>query len=483
MGKISRWLPVALLVLYFLTRFSNLLHLPLFNDEAFFIWTAKKIISNPAGNIFINFSDGKEPLFFWIFTIPMKLFFDRALLGGRIFSIVCGLITLLFLWKAAKKLLPQSASILAGLAFVLSPFLLLYQRLATQESFLLAILGYVLYQIVIWSEKPTVKNSLFLGIGIGLALLTKTNSFTFIFFAIPLGWYFLDKKKIEHVWQNIIWVLITTGLLYCLIFLRPESRQIISHNSAYVGLISLTQFIVNLKSAGKWLIEFQGVPLITISLLAPFLVRAKRGLGIALWILAFGPVIAESAVAKIFFPRYFIFSLLPLSLLTGLVFGEISTLAKSILPRYRGLVTLLVTVLIFLPNLQLSWAIINHIETAGLPPIERWQYLTSWPAGYGLEQSANFLKSNGPKTIVVENIMLTYAGLPYFWPGVGERVEVYSWSPEDKIFPDKFRSPKYAGAYFVFDLRQDIPADWPLVKLAAFPKVEGKENISIYRRI
>ena len=62
--------PALILVLYLVSRLTNLLALPIFNDEAFFIWAGRQIAADPVRNIFLNFADGKEPLFFWLFSLP-----------------------------------------------------------------------------------------------------------------------------------------------------------------------------------------------------------------------------------------------------------------------------------------------------------------------------------------------------------------------------------------------------------------------------
>ncbi|MEK7127632.1 MAG: hypothetical protein AAB838_02820, partial [Patescibacteria group bacterium] len=75
------------IVLYLVTRLYNLMDLPLFNDEAFFLWAGRQIRENPLQNIFINFSDGKEPLFFWLYS-PAD-----SLILLRLFSVIFGLLT------------------------------------------------------------------------------------------------------------------------------------------------------------------------------------------------------------------------------------------------------------------------------------------------------------------------------------------------------------------------------------------------------
>ena len=87
---------MLLYLLYLVTRLINLDKLPIFNDEAFFIHAARQIISNPLQNLFFNFSDGKEPFFFWLYTLPVK-FSSDALLGIRLFTVILGFLPLIYL--------------------------------------------------------------------------------------------------------------------------------------------------------------------------------------------------------------------------------------------------------------------------------------------------------------------------------------------------------------------------------------------------
>lgn len=390
---------------YLLTRLYNLMSLPIFNDEAFFLWAGRQIVSNPVKNLFLNFSDGKEPLFFWLYTLPVK-FSPDALLGIRLFTVILGFFTLVYLLKISQKL--SLNSFWVGLAYLVSPFLLFYHRVAMQETLLTFLLVAAIYYFLTNSR-------ILIGVFLGLALLTKTSALALSIFFLPI-----------LIYRKNFLTLIIAGLVFSPVILGFS--QVTNHNSSYFGLISLSQIFVNLKMAARWLWEYQG-PLGLLGMLMP-------------------PVILESLVAKIFFPRYFLFVVPFLILLVVKIFQKKPW----------------ILFLLLIPNVFLSWGIIVDIKQAPLPYIERWQYLESWPSGDGIKETAEFLVLKKAQTVVVEEgIMITQFGLPYYYSTANYVVN-------------------QVGDYYVFDKEQNnFPDNFTLEY--SYLKTGGKEKIRVFRKI
>lgn len=401
-----------LVIIFFLTRFINLSQLPIFNDEAFFIHATRQIVANPSHNLFFNFSDGKEPFFFWLYSLPVAIFPD-ALLGTRIFTGLLGLLGLWYFFKISKKVLSQVGQIIACGLYIFSPFLLFYQRVAMQETLLTTLLIIAVYYLL---ENKKILTGVFMG----LALLTKTTSLAFIIFLLPI-----------IVYRRNFLTIFTALIIYLPIFFGLQN--VISHNSSYIGVIPLSLIVTNFKQAASWLIGYQGI------------------LGVFGLI---GPVMIESAVAKIFFPRYFLF-VVPFILLSTTFF-----LDKI---KHQSL-KVLIFLAVLVPNLFLCLQIIFDIPNAKLPYIERWQYLESWPSGYGIKEVADFLRQQNARKIIVEDIMVTRYGLAYYYPQ-GE----YKTDGESN--------------YYVFDFIQERPKDPSLILKFSYPKVGNKEKIWVYQKL
>jgi hypothetical protein len=223
-----------------------------------------------------------------------------------------------------------------------------------QESMLTFLLTAAMYYLV--------NHRFFLaGIFAGLSLLTKTTALALL---IPL--FFLKF--------NIITIIICF-LFYLPVFILGSSVSV--HNSSYIGLIPLSQIITNFKMAISWLWGYQGFWGV-LGILTP-------------------PVVIESLIAKIFFPRYFLF-IIPFLIIL------ISKLPKLLL------------VLLIIPNIILSYQIISSVKTANLPYIEKWQYLEAWPAGYGIKETADFLITQSIRSVKTEDVMVVKYGLSYYYP-------------------------------------------------------------------
>jgi hypothetical protein len=128
------------IALFLLVRVTNLTILPIFTDEAIYIrWSeismnansknlfadpqkppadeklttlnflGKKIVLRNAEvnkfrtDLFIPLSDGKQPLFMWIATLPMSFISDQ-LWAGRLPSVLSGLAALIGLWLLTYEL-------------------------------------------------------------------------------------------------------------------------------------------------------------------------------------------------------------------------------------------------------------------------------------------------------------------------------------------------------------------------------------------
>lgn len=381
---------------YLATRLVNLTALPLFNDEAFFLWVGSQIRQNPQNNLFLNFSDGKEPLFFWVYSL------FPGLLGIRLLSVFFGFLTFILFIKICRRFLSDRGQFIAVVLYLFSPFLLFYQRLGMQETLLTFLLT-----AVVWFYLQNSK--ILLGIFIALSLLTKSSALAFLIFLLP---YIIIKKNFRS--------LLIAAIIYFPIAIIGFNA-ISSHNSSYVGIISPEQILTNFKQLIKWLIDYQGLPLTILGLPAIL------------------PAIVESLVAKIFFPRYFLFCA-PFFILFA---------AKIIDKIHRQNAAIFTFVLILFPNVFLTLQIIFNVTQAKLPYIERWQYLESWPSGFGIKETAGFLEQNQAQTIVVEDIMITRYGLSYYHPkanyqvgGIGDYYVFSRQSPTDKSLVLKFSYPK-----------------------------------------
>ena len=137
LSKSSTSLAVVVIV-YFGTRLANLLNMPLFWDEASYIWIAQLIrrtgdwlmpIHPPMGGSYL------PPLFMWITSVFLPASSEPALVG-RVLSVVFGALGLLGIYLAASKIYGDRVGLIASVLYVVSPFELFYQRKALCDPLL-----------------------------------------------------------------------------------------------------------------------------------------------------------------------------------------------------------------------------------------------------------------------------------------------------------------------------------------------------------
>lgn len=399
MKKDSKPLFITLLLVfgYFLTRIVNLTVIPVFCDEAIYIRWAQ-IMRAVQSLRFIPLSDGKQPLFMWL-IIPFLKIFSDPLVAGRIVSVLSGLGTMVGMGVLSYLLFKKKEiSLFASILYLVSPFCFFFDRMALADG-LLSVFGiwYLVFSILL------VKNlrldfAMISGILLGLGLITKSPA---LFFALmlPLTIFVINNETMKQ-WSNrlklvVLWivVMIFAFAIYNILRLGPEFHMIAIRNKDYVFSLSeilkypLNPLAGNLKSVVEWYWILLTPPLFILGIFSIPLVlknNFKKGLFLLLWWLI--PLLAQSAIAKVYTSRYILFSV-PIFLIFAAVLLEqiFSTLKNKVLT------TIFLTVIFIVPFYQV-FLLIAFPQRAYLPENERKGYLEIWTAGYGIRESAEYLK-------------------------------------------------------------------------------------------
>ena len=100
--KIEIFILVILALIYFASRFYNILSLPIFTDEAIYIRWAQ-IAKQDASWRFISLTDGKQPMFIWLMMVSLR-FIQDPLLAGRAVSVGAGFFTLIGMYFLGREM-------------------------------------------------------------------------------------------------------------------------------------------------------------------------------------------------------------------------------------------------------------------------------------------------------------------------------------------------------------------------------------------
>jgi len=408
--KYKWWLLAGLLVLFlfFFLRLFNLTILPVFVDEAIYVRWSQVMKAEPTLR-FLPLSDGKQPLFMWA-TIPFLKIFNDPLFAGRFLSVLTGLASLigisLISWRLFKDKL---VVLLSALFYTILPFFVFFDRLALVDSMLLMFTIWIVYFGLLFIQKPQLSFSFILGFLLAGGLLTKSPA---IFAAILIPTFLLffkfRKEKKESCFRKYLKVLSLLAFIYViglgiynfLLRLGPGFEMIAIRNKDYIFSVKeilshpLDPLRPHLGDLVKWFGSLFGrtiISFIFVGAVISLWKKTKIGLFLLAWLLV--PLLAQSVFAKVFTPRYILFTIWPLVIFAA--FG-VKLFFEVIKENFRGrsvkIVLTIFAILILLYPLSFNFDLIFSPERAKLPRNLRSGHLEEWPAGQGIKESAVILK-------------------------------------------------------------------------------------------
>lgn len=424
---------ISICCLYFLSRLQNLTSIPVFGDEAIYIRWAQ-IIRSEETLRFIPQTDGKQPLFMWINAATSKIISD-PLVSGRIISIFAGfgILLLLFfstaiflnfndpeknIFKFIKKSISRNfyLSIFSSFIYCLLPFSFFFDRLALADT-LLSFFGlFVFFLSLLLSKYPRLDLSLILGIILGIAWLTKSPAIYFILLSI-ITFLFLNLKQIKLILFPIISSIIAF-LIYNILRLGPQFSQISIRNKDYVWSISeilkhpLDPLKPHLLDTLSLYSRYISWPILIFSFfgLILFFIKKdkkskleKKNFVLFFWWLI--PLIGNAAIAKVFTARYILFTLPPLIILISI------GLSFFLIKIKNNWFKVLLFIGLFIVN-------INFIYKISIDPFHQKLsstevgYLTDWTSGWGIKESADYLKERSLVANVIVGTEGNFGTLP-----------------------------------------------------------------------
>lgn len=472
-----------LVVVYCITRLYNLTLLPIFTDEAIYIYWAKYIATTQS-HWFIALTDGKPPPLTWIIGILLTIFpADWYLLAGRLPSVIFGLITLFGVYRLTNLLLRSHiAALFACLLMVVSPFMLTYERLALYDAQLTAMLIWSVYFCVRTAGTLSLKHAAMWGIFLGLGFLSKPPAVLYLLITPVCFLLLIPRKTIKEHWKKIF-------LCIALVVLISEGMNNLQRVSgAYqASLIKNQQFqqpigelikkpFELLPSNGyvfsTWFLAYY-TPLILAGVLIGFLVtiKMKRRQGLLLFFLWAGPTVAFAIAGRQIFPRYLLF-------MTPYAFIVLSYALSLLWERKNGkvLTGILLTALLILP-LRFSYYLLTDPAKAPLPTADFNQLVAEHPSGYGLEKLFSFIRTESAKNKVTVATQGTFGLYPYafyleFWGNPNIRI-LPKW-PLDKIDEEMYKAREDGEVIVVLKEYKVIPPQ--LQDLTLIEKIEKPQS-------
>lgn len=474
----------------FITRAVNLLKIPIFTDEAIYIRWAQIGLADPAQR-FISLTDGKQPLFTWLMYPMLKIFSD-PLFAGRFVSVLSGVFTSLGIYLVTKKMFSTKAAILAAVLYIISPFFMVYDRLALYDSLLATFGIWSLYLEILLAQKPSLDVGLLLGITIGLGMLTKSSA---LFFALLIPFSLLlinpESKRDKPYYIKFagfgILSFIISEIMYNLLRLSPWFYIIKQKNYSFIYTFPeflkapFVVFLPNLNGLAGFLFTYLTVPVDILVGAAVILglIKINRKI-IFLFIWFFIPFLALAVDGKVLFPRFILFMTIPLLIIGGHALSVISDFFKG---KRKVFGYLLIIIILSYPLYQ-TWLLSAEPIRAAIPQNDRNQLFDDWPSGYGVREVIDFLRENSKYRKVVIGTEGTFGLNPAVYEiylGLNKNVEIYGFWPVSEVPGLLLDKAKLYPTYLVFKEKQNIPSGWPLKLISKFRRGDGNTYLLFYQ--
>jgi hypothetical protein len=496
------WILTSTLLLAFALRLINLTLLPIFYDEANYLRWAKQTVDKGDLSIALN---EVSTLQVWLIALFYKLS-PSALWIGRFVSVGVGLLLVALCYRLAWQLYGnKDIARLAALLYAVIPYALFHDRVAQNDGLLSLFVALVIWLSVRGIERPSLKYTLPLILAFGLAFLTKRSGI--LFFVVPgvalgilYGWLGLKQR-----WRWLLGVFVGfVGVTVPIVAISVGSgdqlaaQTIFSTNSRWLDI-----WAENAKLLGDWFYHyflfgsliFLGVAMIKL------IIRPRRQ-DVFLAVVALMPILFFAALSVRWYPRYLLPAIFPLMiLLAGQIFSVAQWLSQQVRSRtgrYLGPARSisLLAAMIVLPMGSFAFTLLRDPTNIALPEIDRWQYVSGWPAGYGLPEVAHYLAdivtpNQNQKILVWRNSrsIPPRHGLPHYL-AESDQLEyktfdtaAHPWLEiQESLDQAAMISPTYLVLNHPYEKGVPDLKEIPRLRaVATFPKPDNQSQIGLYR--
>lgn len=482
---------VALVILYFATRLTNLKIIPIFTDEAIYSFWAQVALHDPA-NRFISLEDGKQPLFIWLAAISQK-FVQDPLIAGRLVSVFAGFGSLIGIYLLSKELFDRKTAILASFLYIILPFTLLYDRMALFDSLLTMFGIYTVWLSVKMVKSPRLDTAILNGAAIGFAMITKSSG-NFFLYLLPFSLinFRFQQKRFTQLFTKWLGLSLLTVFISLVIYnslrLSPLFYIIARKNLEFIRSYSevianpLEHFLTNINTLIGWIIAYIGLPLFIIFVAGVLYAVVRRNTKLLyLLILVIVPFVSEAIFNKVLYPRFILFYF-PYIIL---IIAHATTSIVNDFKKSRNVLIFVFLSTLLMPGLT-SFRLITNPTLAKIPQNDAYQYLNDWPAGFGISEVVDFLKQESRDKDVYVGTEGTFGLLPYalnIYFFNKNNVHIYSYWPVDvDKLPGEFMNFAKNGhkTYFIYYQSQKEITNPNLKLIAKYQQGIGQSFMRFY---
>jgi 4-amino-4-deoxy-L-arabinose transferase-like glycosyltransferase len=498
-------LATAILLALSSIAFVNLLGLPAFEDEGVAMRQVWRVIE--AGEWLFPLQYGK-PLEVWP-VAPLVWLGLPPLKTMRWLHVFAGMIGTVLTYWTAREVGNRHSAFIAGVLFAVCPFVMYLQRMTLSEIYLCVAGLWVLLSVIKFLERQTWPRTVSLANSLVLAAFAKSPVGFVFLIALPLALLFLPQAERRRL-------------------MRPPARArlliacgpsvLLALAAMVVGLVQLQRgqdpdfglaWVLEMGSSTYDVATMLGVPPVNLldelaaQLSMPVVICGVIGIMAAVirgnwparWLTAMGalPMLGIGLLSKNWFSRYLLFTLPPLiiSTVSGwqwllLRLGKLKPLATAaVLSTCVGMLG------------YQSALIILDPPAARWSALDRFQYITGWPSGYGFPEAAQFLMSapDVPPMIYALDGHSAFRLRSCLPPGWVDRVRPIDFALDGRwLSTEQERldflvgqtptwiivSEQLLDIYLESDFGEPNPSAISLRRIALFNKPESRVQLAIY---
>jgi 4-amino-4-deoxy-L-arabinose transferase-like glycosyltransferase len=402
-------LAVVLIGLVWLRTFRPML-LPMFFDEGLHLLRAMQVLSERT--LLIDTAGGKY-LQVWLMALTLP-FAGDPLRSARILSAGIGLLAGIGCFLLTHHLYRRdSVAIVATALYAIVPYPLFFDRMALVDGLLGCLAFWALLFSMLTVRQGKRWQALVLGSCLGMATATRLTGITFLAFPLLVAWLWRDEYPLRRVLPRLLiaGVLMVPWLLPSLLDFAPQYKVALSHawtSSADDGISHPARLGQNLNIIATALWAYLTPPILLLAL-------AEAGRSVhrrdkSTWLLSLAALVTLvffflTADSEKFYPRYILpaFPFLLIMAARSLV-ALTDWIWNRMPPTVLQLRLVLLTGLVILASLsalRFDYLLLTSPPRASWTPIDRWQYIDGWPAGYGIIDAAAYLRQQADELGVI----------------------------------------------------------------------------------
>ena len=415
---------VALIAAYALTHLLFLTRLPIFIDEAVNINRAEDIFES-----FHNFKnyglwDGK-----WLTVKIMGVFLTLPvdpLLSMRLSAVLFGASTVVASVAIGRMLFSWREGLLAGGLFALLPYTFFINRVAVSDNYLVAFGACVLLLSITVVRSTSRAYMALLAIAMIASILSKLSGVVLMMVPVLAALVLTPPPEWRRSLLRVSPALLSGVVVLGILIWKGSGTTQVGERATILDLAGLAH---NIGLASDWFWSLLTPPLAIVAVLAAIAalqIRERRYTFLTL--VALGAVVPFVLLTRGIAPRYFLFAVLPTSLLLArltLISGSytmsrISSLRSLSYRRTASVAMAVGAMALLIWPVLLSATILFRPEKAKLPGDIRSQFVTGRGAGYGLTEMAEYLEGRAAMESHGINVLRFR-----FWGALLDGLDVY----------------------------------------------------------